>query len=86
MFERNIMNVLPEHPEPWTAYVLVNLSHVLFVTAEVRNSVDELDELDLFKGPFHVFFIDCSSFAHFLQTECVVYVLSDKIDDSLGPP
>lgn len=86
MFEWNIMNVLPYDPQPCTTYFLVNLSHVLFVTAQMRNSVNELDELDLFKGPFHIFFIDCSPFAHFFQTEWVVNVLSNKVDDSLGPP
>ena len=86
MLERNIMNVLLYDSKAWTANIFVDLSHVLFVTTEVRNAVDELDKFDFLERPFHIFLIDGGSFAHFFQSEGVINVLSNEVDDSLGPP
>jgi hypothetical protein len=80
------MNVLLYNSKPWTTNIFIDLRHVLFVTTKVRNAVDELDELDFLESPFHIFLINGGSFAHFLQTEGVINVLSNEIDDSLGPP
>jgi hypothetical protein len=86
VLERNIMNVLLYDSKAWTTDIFVDLGHVLFVTAEVRNAVDELDKFNFLEGPFHIFLIDGGFFAHFFQSEWVINVLSNEVDDTLGPP
>ncbi len=42
------MDLLWEDPEPWTACLLVQLSQVLLVSADVRLPVRILQDFDLF--------------------------------------
>lgn len=86
MLKWNIVDVLGNNSQTWTTNLLVNISHVSFVATKMRNSIDKLNQLYLFKGPLHIFLINRCSFAHFIQSEGGVDVVSDEFDDSLSPP
>lgn len=81
------MNVFRDYSQPGLPCLLIHFTQNLLVCADVRLVIGNLQQFYLLKSPFNVFLCDTGLSAHVGQGEVrFVFVLSDKIHQSLAPP
>lgn len=80
------MDIFRQHAQSRPSCLLVHLSQVLLVSADVGLAVRILQDLYLFHRPSDVLFCYARSSTHLPQGVGLVLVLSDEVYQSLAPP